>query len=70
MQEYMNLKEACEFLRMGPATLGRLARLGKIPSVKIGGCRRFPLTQLQEWIDAKTTGKVEKPVDTWIDLLK
>jgi excisionase family DNA binding protein len=80
--EFMTVKEASVFLGMSETNVGRLGRDGVLPSCKIGGARRFPLQQIREWLDARTTGKAVtapgvtnyKPQyetrDNWIDLIQ
>ena len=48
--EFLTLKEASEFLKIGVATLNRWMREGKIPSYKIGGRRLFDKTELIECV--------------------
>jgi excisionase family DNA binding protein len=48
--EFLTLKEAAEFLKIGVATLNRWMREEKIPSYKVRGRRLFDKTELIEWV--------------------
>jgi excisionase family DNA binding protein len=48
-------KEVSEILRLGRATVGKLARQGKLPAIKVGQQWRFPATA----IDAIKAGKAK-----------
>ena len=50
MEELLTLREAAKKLRVAEVTLYRLARLGKIPSVKVGGGWRFKPEVLDAWL--------------------
>jgi len=49
--ELVMLGDAARFLRMSERSVGQKAREGLIPSLKIGGSRRFSLPRLREWIE-------------------
>jgi excisionase family DNA binding protein len=44
-------KQAAESLAISPRKLWGLTASGEIPHVKIGRCVRYPLDDLQRWID-------------------
>lgn len=48
--EFLTLKEAAKFLKIGVATLNRFLREEGIPSYKIGGRRLFEKNELVEWV--------------------
>ena len=48
--EFLTLKEAAKFLKIGVATLNRFLREEGIPSYKIGGRRLFDKVELIEWV--------------------
>ena len=52
--EYMTVQQVATLLQLKPKTVYDLARKGAIPSVKIGGSRRFPRRQLIEALDEQT----------------
>jgi excisionase family DNA binding protein len=48
--EFLTIKEAAKFLKIGVATLNRFLREEGIPSYKIGGRRLFEKNELVEWV--------------------
>lgn len=48
--EYITLKEAAKFLRIGVATLHRLLKEEAVPTYKIGGRRLFDKSELDDWV--------------------
>lgn len=48
--EFLTLKEAAKFLKIGVATLNRFLREEGVPSYKIGGRRLFDKTEIIEWV--------------------
>jgi excisionase family DNA binding protein len=49
--------QAAELLGLHPKTVQRLARTGKIPTVRIGRYWRFRASALNTWIDLQSTGQ-------------
>jgi len=54
MPQLLSVEEAASFLRVSTPTIYRWAREGFIPSIKVGGYRRFYREALARWLDAKT----------------
>jgi len=52
-RKWMNLKTAAEYLDMTPAALRQQARLGKIPSVRLGKLYRFDKAELDRLLQNK-----------------
>lgn len=48
--EILNSREAAEFLRVGPETVIREARAGRLPGRRIGKEWRFSRNALLEWL--------------------
>jgi excisionase family DNA binding protein len=48
--------DAAKALAISPRKLWALTASGEIPHVRIGKCVRYPLSDLQRWIAANTTG--------------
>ncbi len=51
--EILNADEACDFLKVGRATLYRHVKNGSIPSFRIGKVLRFHKETLMNWISEK-----------------
>lgn len=49
----VTVNEAARMLRVSPSTIWRAIKAGEIPSSKLRGCRRIPVSALQKII---TTG--------------
>lgn len=53
-------KQASLALGISPRKLWSLTASGEIPHVRIGRCVRYPLDDLQRWIDGKKVGGQER----------
>ena len=51
----MTIEEAAQYLRFHPSTVYRLARLGKLPAVKVGKQWRLDRETLERWLRSNTT---------------
>ena len=51
----LTTEEAAALLKIGPATLQRLARAGKIPALKIGKLWRYRKSDLDEWLKSRVS---------------
>ena len=51
----MTVEEAAQYLRFHPSTVYRLARLGKLPAVKVGKQWRLDRDTLEGWLRANTS---------------
>lgn len=58
MEELLTVKEAAQILKMHYVTLSRMVRVGRVPSVKIGGRYKLKKRSLQEWINHNERGEV------------
>ncbi|MDD5085432.1 MAG: helix-turn-helix domain-containing protein [Candidatus Omnitrophica bacterium] len=47
--EILTLKEVSEYLRVHPATVYKMARVGEIPCFKLGKSWRFRKDSIDEW---------------------
>ena len=47
----MTIKEVTSELRLGRTAVYRLIRTHGLPTVVVGGSRRFPRRQFHDWID-------------------
>jgi excisionase family DNA binding protein len=48
--ELLTVQEISRILKAKPKTVYQWAELGQIPCVKLNGCLRFDLKDIQEWI--------------------
>ena len=53
----LKVDDVAEILGMHPQTVYRMARQGKIPSVKIGRSLRFDSEEIEEWIKGRKERK-------------
>jgi excisionase family DNA binding protein len=53
-QEILTVKEICELLRVHPTTLYKMARQGKIPSIRVGTEWRFGKDVILRWMAEKS----------------
>ena len=49
-------KQAAEALAISPRKLWAMTALGKIPHVRLGRCVRYPVNDLQRWLDSRRQG--------------
>jgi excisionase family DNA binding protein len=56
----MTVKQLAEYLQMNEHTIYKLARSGKIPSIKIAGQWRFKKDIIDKWIDEKSMERIKK----------
>ena len=50
MANIMTTKEIAKYLKLSPITITKYARLGTIPSIRIGGSWRFDKEVIDKWI--------------------
>ena len=55
----VSVEEAAELLDVGRSTIYDLMRTGELPSVRIGRCRRLPVTGLQAYF-------AKQEADGWV----
>lgn len=53
MQKYIGTREARELLGVSEATMYRLIKQKKIPSIKLGGSWRIPIQDLEKTLKAE-----------------
>jgi len=53
--QLVGTRKAAEILGMHPITVQRLAREGRLPSIRVGGRWKFELHELREWLDKRRT---------------
>jgi PTS system nitrogen regulatory IIA component len=58
MRDVLTITEVAEKLKMSVSTLYKYAERGKIPSIKIGACRRFIGDEIDEFIGTCKQNKV------------
>jgi len=51
----LTCSEVAQWLNMDEATVQRMSRDGKLPSVKIGGRYRFRRADLEDWLNRQMT---------------
>ena len=51
----VNVEEAMEALSIGRSKLLELTYEGKLPTIKVGRRRLYPLERLQKWVEAEMT---------------
>jgi excisionase family DNA binding protein len=60
LEPFVNAAEASRFVQLHPATVQRLAREGALPGHPVGDGKRrrwrFRLSELQEWLSARSGG--------------
>jgi len=61
--EIMTVKQVAKYLQMDEHTIYRLARSGKIPSIKIAGQWRFKKNIIDEWISEESLGRVSRSTE-------
>ena len=49
--EIMTLEEAANYLKIGKSTLYKMAREGKIPTLKIANQWRFRKEKIDQWLE-------------------
>ena len=49
-------QEAANALRISPRKLWSMTASGEIPHIRLGRCVRYPVDDLQRWIDQQTKG--------------
>jgi excisionase family DNA binding protein len=54
--ELLDVHEAAALLRLSPSTVYRWAQQARLPSLKMGGCRRYRRSDLVVWLDAQAQG--------------
>ena len=54
--ELIDKEEAATYLRVSVRTLDRLRVVGELKSIKIAGCVRFRVADLEEYLRQHTTG--------------
>lgn len=59
--ELWTVDEAAHYLKYHAETVRRLARLGRIPVLRVGGRWRFRPERLAEWVDAGCPDPSEQP---------
>ncbi|MDI6700989.1 MAG: helix-turn-helix domain-containing protein [bacterium] len=59
-KEIMTVKQVAEYLQMDEHTIYKLARSGKIPSLKIAGQWRFKKEVIDKWISEQSLERVNK----------
>jgi len=60
MKNILTIDEIAEKLKMSKSTLYKYAETNKIPSFKIGACRRFFEDEIEEYLDKITTDQRKK----------
>jgi len=60
-EQLLIVSEVSGWLRMTPATIQRMAREGKLPSVKVGGKYRFRKGELEDWLYGQKNGNGQSP---------
>jgi excisionase family DNA binding protein len=50
MAQIITTKEIAKYLKLHEITIAKLAKKGKIPSIRIGGVWRFDKELIDEWI--------------------
>jgi len=60
MTQWLTMKEAAEYLKMGRSTIYKLLREGNLPAHKVEREWRFDAAELDEWVKA---GKLALPED-------
>ena len=67
--DILTVKEISDLLRLGPATVYKLVRQGKIPSFRVGSELRFRKDVIMRWMTQRSTEtqQVRKVIDTGID---
>jgi excisionase family DNA binding protein len=56
----LRVEEAAEMLGIGRSKAYAMVLTGELPSVKIGRCRRVPLSAVHAWIEAHLEGQVHQ----------
>ena len=67
MTEWLTLKEAAEYLKMGKSTVYKLVRESRIPAHKAGREWRFDAAELDEWLKS---GKLALPEERMLGIIK
>jgi len=62
MANWLTLKEAAQYLKMGKSTLYEFARKGNVPAHKIGRAWRFDTEELDGWLKGKN-GTIQEAVN-------
>ena len=52
----LTLEQAAEALAISPRKLWDMTASGEIPHVRLGRCVRYPIDDLQHWIDEQKKG--------------
>lgn len=58
--EVLNIKQLAERLQLSERTIYRLAKTGEIPGFRVGKAWRFPLAQVDQWMEEEVE-KARKP---------
>ena len=59
-QDILTIREAARLLRIHAMTLYKLARMGQVPTKKIGGQWRFSRQQLIAWVEQEMAAHVHR----------
>lgn len=51
MEKLLSVREVAQVLNVAEATVYRKARVGELPTVRIGRLWRFPSSRLAQWLD-------------------
>lgn len=60
--EIMTVKQVAQYLQMDEHTIYKLARAGKIPSIKIAGQWRFKKEIIDRWIGEQSLERVTQNI--------
>ncbi len=61
MANYLNIREAAEYLRISPHTLYKLVERSEVPAAKVGGSWRLSPAALDEFLDGKKSSPARSP---------
>ena len=50
--KFLTVKEVAHIINVKPKTIYQWAKLGQIPCIKLNGCLRFDLDDINEWISS------------------
>lgn len=66
--DILTIEEVAKYLRVSDRTVYDWAQKGEIPAGKIGTVWRFKKSEVENWVNAKLSSDLSKPVDTPIQL--